>query len=269
MISTKPSQPDSAAPALQRLCRSALCFDTQFAARTVTWLSPETCNQFRFLALNGRWYLGTTLTEDSSHATVQFAYPSEPYMLQPLQISTSALQPYQDQKPQQNLRTLPEGSSVYARLTPAGLFERAELHSVHPTAPMATVTAFSSGVQHQIPLDQITTSVVLPEDHQQAEHPSLGSSGSDVGADSDAAADSDFNDGDDEPVEHNPTALAVLDANFEAARVCTSRLIVQHASCNQYELSQSFKQLMLYFQRFLFNFLLLSALLYEPEPMQG
>ena len=66
-------------------------------------------------------------------------------MLQPLQISTSALQPYQDQKPQQNLRTLPEGSSVYARLTPAGLFERAELHSVHPTAPMATVTAFSSG----------------------------------------------------------------------------------------------------------------------------
>ena len=147
-------------------------------------------------------------------------------MLQPLQISAAALQTYGDQKPQQNLRTLPAGSTVFARLSPAGMFERAELHSVHPTALTATVTAISSGAQHQIPLDQITTSVVLQDKDQQAEQPSLSSSGSDVGADSDAAADSDFDNGDADTMEHNPTALAVLDANLEAARVCTSHLAV-------------------------------------------
>lgn len=115
---------------------------------------------------------------------------------------------------------------MFARLAPVGIFERAELHSVHPTALTATVTAFSSGAQHQVPLDQITTSVVLQDEDQQAEQPSLSSSGSDVGADSDAAADSDFDDGNAETVEHNPTALAVLAANLEAARVCTSHLAV-------------------------------------------
>lgn len=228
VINTKSGQPDNAAPALQRLCRSALCFKEQFAARTLTWLSPETCNQSRFLAPNGRWYLGRILTEDSSHATVHFAYPSEPYMLQSLQISTTALQPYQDQEPQQSLHTLPAGSSVFARLTPVGLFERAELHSVHPAASTATVTAFSSGIQHRIPLDQITTSVVLQDEGRWTEHASLGS-GSDAGGDSDAAADSDFNDDDDEPVAHNPTALAVLDANLEASKVRTSHLAVEDA----------------------------------------
>lgn len=149
---------------------------------------------------------------------MQFTYPSEPYQLQPLQILTSALQPCPDQQPPQSLHTLPAGSSVFARLAPAGLFERAELHSVHPTAPTATVTALSSGLQHQIPVDQITLSVVLPEEDQQGEQPGWGSSGSDVGADSDGAAD--FDDDEDDESAKNPTALAVLDANLEAARVC-------------------------------------------------
>ena len=120
---------------------------------------------------------------------------------------------------------------MFARLTPVGLFERAELHSVHPAASTATVTAFSSGIQHQIPLDQITTTVVLQDEGRWTEHASLGS-GSDAGGDSDAAADSDFNDDDDEPVAHNPTALAVLDANLEAAKVRTSHLAVEECLRN-------------------------------------
>lgn len=111
---------------------------------------------------------------------------------------------------------------MFARLAPAGLFERAELHSVHPTAPRATVTALSSGLQHQIPLEQVTLSVVPQEEDQQGEQPGWGSSGSDVGADSNRAADSDFDDEEDD--EQNPTALAVLGAKQEAARVCTSYL---------------------------------------------
>lgn len=109
---------------------------------------------------------------------------------------------------------------MFARLAPAGLFERAELHSVHPTAPTATVTALTSGLQHQIPLDQITLSVVLQEEDQQGEQLGWCSCGSDVGADSDAAVDSDFNEDDeDDESAKNPTALAVLGANLEAARV--------------------------------------------------
>ena len=150
-------------------------------------------------------------------------------MLQSLQVLTSALQPFQDQKAQQSVGTLPAGSSVFARLTPAGLFEQAELHSVRPTASTATVTAFSSGKQHEIPLDQITTSVVLQDEDHWAEHPSMGSSGSDVAGDSDTAADSVFDDDNDEPAAHNPTALAVLDANLEAARVCKSHTAIKNA----------------------------------------
>ena len=152
---------------------------------------------------------------------MQFTYPSEPYQLQPLKILTSALQPHPDQQPPQSLHTLPAGSVVFARLASTGLFERAELHSVHPIAPTATVTALSSGLQHQIPLDQITLSVVLQEEEgQQGEQPGWGSSGSNVGANSDAAVDSDFNEDDeDDESARSPTALAVLGANLEAARV--------------------------------------------------
>lgn len=115
---------------------------------------------------------------------------------------------------------------MFARLAPAAVFERVELQSVQSVTSTATVTAFSSGVTHQIPLGQITLSVVLQEEDQQAPRSSLGSSGSDIAGDSDDAADSGSNEEDDESMTHNPTALAVLDANLAAARVCTSCILV-------------------------------------------
>lgn len=142
-------------------------------------------------------------------------------MLQPLQISTSAVQPLQAQPLPQSVSTLPAGSSVFARLTPAGLFERAELQHVHPATSTATVTAVSSGSSHQISLDQTTLSVVLMGDVEHTPHPSLGSSGSDTSDASDGAAESASDgDGDVGFTAHNPTALAVLDADLAAAKVC-------------------------------------------------
>lgn len=144
-------------------------------------------------------------------------------MLQPLQISTTAIEPHQDQSPQQSIRTLPAGSVVFARLAHAGIFERAELQSVHPATFIATVTASSSGVRHQIALDQITLSVMLPDEGEHTPLPSWDSSDSDTGADRDDAAGGDFDgDDDDGSMLHNPTALAVLDADLAAAKVCTS-----------------------------------------------
>ncbi|KAL3140756.1 hypothetical protein ABBQ32_005307 [Trebouxia sp. C0010 RCD-2024] len=154
---------------------------------------------------------------------MQFEFPSEPYMLQPLQISTSAVQPLQAQPLPQSVSTLPAGSSVFARLTPAGLFERAELQHVHPATSTATVTAVSSGSSHQISLDQTTLSVVLMGDVEHTPHPSLGSSGSDTSDASDGAAESASDgDGDVGFTAHNPTALAVLDADLAAAKAAAA-----------------------------------------------
>ncbi|KAL3140754.1 hypothetical protein ABBQ32_005307 [Trebouxia sp. C0010 RCD-2024] len=144
-------------------------------------------------------------------------------MLQPLQISTSAVQPLQAQPLPQSVSTLPAGSSVFARLTPAGLFERAELQHVHPATSTATVTAVSSGSSHQISLDQTTLSVVLMGDVEHTPHPSLGSSGSDTSDASDGAAESASDgDGDVGFTAHNPTALAVLDADLAAAKAAAA-----------------------------------------------
>ena len=118
---------------------------------------------------------------------------------------------------------------MFARLTSAGLFERAELQHVHPATSMATVTAVGSGSSHRICLDQITLSIVLLKEDEQTPHPSLGSSGSDMNADMDGDDDSNSDGNDEEDsLAHNPTALAVLDANLAAAKVSITRAALLH-----------------------------------------
>ena len=162
---------------------------------------------------------------------MQFEYPSEPYMLQPLQISMSAVQPYHDQKPEQALSVLPAGTTVFARLRPDGLYERAELQSADPATSIATVTIFSSGLTQQIPFDHVTQSVVLQDEDPQAPAQSSGSSGSNVSMEADDLAEFESEEEEDNGIiMHNPTALAVLDADMAASRVNVTCTLAVHAS---------------------------------------
>lgn len=177
----------------------------------------------RFIAPNGRWYLGRLLSRDRAQATVQFEHPSEPYMLHSLQVSAAALQPYNPQQTQTALSDLQPGSTVFARLSQHGLFERSELHGFNPVLTTATVTVVSSGVQHQLPVDQIIQTVTLNDTDQ------LINSNSDSEIDHDSDVDSLSDDmalSEDEAevqngtTHHSTAALAVLDADLAASQVC-------------------------------------------------
>lgn len=157
---------------------------------------------------------------------MQFEHPSEPYMLQPLQILISAVQPYLDQKAEQALSVLPAGTTVFARLRPDGLYERAELQSTHSATSTGTVTIFSSGHTQQIPFDQITQSVVLQEEDSQVPAQSSGSSSSNVSLEADDLAEFDSEEEDSSLIMHNPTALAVLNADMAASRVSVTCTLV-------------------------------------------
>ena len=155
-------------------------------------------------------------------------------MLQPLQIPAAALEPHEGTKSLEDLYALPAGSTVFARLTPRGLFERAELDSVQPNAVTATVTAFNSGARHHVPIHHITQSVVLQDASHEASSEELGSSDNDVGDEGDDMGESDSQDEDSAPL--GPTALAVFDADSAAccsisALLCLGPLECCTASC--------------------------------------
>ena len=83
-------------------------------------------------------------------------------MLQPLQVSAAAVQPH-EVTPQQAVLELPTGSTVYARLSPHSLYERAELLSVQPGRSQAVVALHSTGAQHQVAADQLVQSVAIEQ----------------------------------------------------------------------------------------------------------
>ena len=177
----------------------------------------------RFIAPNGRWYLGKLLSLDNAQAAVQFEHPSEPYMLHSLQVSAAALQPYNPQQTQTALSDLQPGSTVFARLSPHGLFERSELHGLNPALTTATVTVVSSGGQHQVPVDQIIQSVTLTDTDQLIN--SNSDSDIDYGSDVDSLGDGMALSEDEAEVQsgtmHRSTAaLAVLDADLAVCQVC-------------------------------------------------
>ena len=150
-------------------------------------------------------------------------------MLHSLQVSAAALQPYNPQRTQTALSDLQPGSTVFARLSPHGLFERSELHGINPALTTATVTVVSSGVQHQVPVDQIVQSVTLNDTDQVINSDS--DSGIDHGSDVDSLSD-DMGLSEDETEVQNGTthrstaALAVLDADLAASQVNKSHLCV-------------------------------------------
>ena len=141
-------------------------------------------------------------------------------MLQPLQMSLSALQPLQENDTQHNLLSLPAGTTVFARLTAGGLYMPAELQGITSATSTANVTIFSSGSSHQVPLKHVVQKVVLDDEASAVQ------SGSSDGSDSDdaslpgdelaqdAAAEEDI-----AFVAHNPAALAVLHADAAASKV--------------------------------------------------
>jgi len=176
----------------------------------------------RFLAPNGRWYLGRVIKQAGDYATVQFEHPSEPYMLEHLQVQVSAVQPHHMQQNEPALSSLPPGSTVYARLAPHALFERSEIQSINPDTNTAHVTAVSSGSQHQVPLACIAQSITYDQDVQEVNDYSASEDGfgSDVDSLSDDMPWSD-NDMDTERgvVSHGTVALAVLDADLAASKV--------------------------------------------------
>jgi len=183
----------------------------------------------RFIAPNGRWYLGRLLSLDKDQATVQFEHPSEPYMLHSLQVSAVALQPYSPQQTQTALSDLQPGSTVFARLSPHGLFDRSELHGLNPALTTATVTVVSSGVQHQVFVDQIVQSVTLNNTDQVINNDS--DSEIDHGSDIDSLSDDTALSEDEAEVQngtmHRSTAaLAVLDADLAASQVTNSHIHV-------------------------------------------
>lgn len=153
---------------------------------------------------------------------MQFEHPSEPYMLHSLQVSAAALQPYNPQQTQTALSDLEPGSTVFARLSPYGLFEQSELHGLNPALTTATVTVVSSGVQHQVPVDQIIQSVNLNDTDQliNSNSDSEIAHGSDIDSLSDDMALSE----DEAELQNGTThrssaALAVLDADLAASQV--------------------------------------------------
>ena len=144
-------------------------------------------------------------------------------MLHSLQVSAAALQPYNPQQTQTALSDLQPGSTVFARLSLHGLFERSELHGINPALTTATVTVVSSGVQHQVPVDQIIQSVTLndTDKHVNSNSDSEDDHGSDVDSLSDDMALSE----DEAEVQNGTThrssaARAVLDADLAASQVC-------------------------------------------------
>ena len=181
----------------------------------------------RFIAPNGRWYLGRLLSLDETQATVQFEHPSEPYMRHSLQVSAAALQPYDPQQSHTALSDLQPGSTVFARLSPHGLFERSELHGLNPALTTATVTVVSSGVQHQVPVDQIIQSVTLDDTDDLIN--SNSDSEIDHATDVDSLSD-DMGLSEGKAEVQNGTrrcstaALAVLDADLAASQVNSSHI---------------------------------------------
>ncbi|DBA87566.1 hypothetical protein WJX77_000422 [Trebouxia sp. C0004] len=179
----------------------------------------------RFIAPNGRWYLGRLLSLDQAQARMQFEHPSEPYMLHSLQVSAAALQPYNPQQTQTALSDLQAGSTVFARLSSHGLFERSELDGIDPALKTATVTVVSSGVQHQVNVEQIIQSVTLNDTAKLIN--SNSDSENDHGSDVDSSSD-DMALSEDEAEVRNGTmhrssaALAVLDADLAASQAAAA-----------------------------------------------
>lgn len=147
-------------------------------------------------------------------------------MLHNLQVSAAALQPYNPQQTQTALADLQPGSTVFARLSPHGLFERSELHGVTSALTTATVTVVSSGVQHQVPVDQIIQTVTL-DDNELIN--SNSDSEIDHGSDIDSLSD-DMGLSEDEAevqngtTHHSTAALAVLNADLAASQVNHSHI---------------------------------------------
>lgn len=183
----------------------------------------------RFIAPNGRCYLGRLIKQDKTQATIQFEHPSEPYMLHNLQVSNSALQPHQPQPSQSLLSDLPPGSTVFVRLAPHSLYERSELQGIDSAKTRATVTIVSSGAQHHVPVDQVIQAITLDDDDAFI---SDDVSGGDVCSDDDRDSNDmpwsgDEAEVEDGPTHHNSAALAVLDADLAASKVHTVALLMQ------------------------------------------
>lgn len=173
----------------------------------------------RFLAPNGQWHLGRLLRQDDSSATVQFEYPTEPYMLQSLQIANTALQPHREGLKQPAVSELPPGSIVYVRLKSNELLQRAELDSINFDTATASVTIVSTGAQHQAPL----AAVVLQETVQPDHHGDASSSQD--GADTSDGDMSLSEDEEDEPGStqlYNAVSLAVLGADQAATQAAAA-----------------------------------------------
>ena len=171
----------------------------------------------RFLAPNGRWYYGKHLSSTEESASVSFLHPSEPYMLRSVQVPAAGVQAYElgHQAP---VLELPEGSKIYVRLEPYGLYERAELLSADPFQMQATVALLSTGEQHQVAAEQLTQSVTADQPDTQTD----GVSQSDSGA-GQTASDEDSQDEEDTgggALVRGHVALAVGDADDAALRVC-------------------------------------------------
>ncbi|DBB17994.1 hypothetical protein WJX82_004577 [Trebouxia sp. C0006] len=186
---------------------------------------PAVHQLHRFIAPNGRWYLGRLLSLDKDQATAQFEHPSEPYMLHSLQVSAAALQPYDPQQTQTALADLQPGSTVFARLSPHGLFEQSELHGLNPALTTATVTVVSSGAQHHVPVDQIIQSVTLDDTDDLIN--SNSDSEIDHGSDIDSLSDDmGLSEGEAEVqngTRHRSTAaLAILDADLAASQAAAA-----------------------------------------------
>ena len=162
--------------------------------------------------------MGRHLSTTDEFASVSFLYPTLPYMLQPLQVPTAAVQPHEP-KQQPPVLQLPMGSTVYAQLSPNSLYERAELLSAQPGRLQAVVALHSTGAQHQVAADRLTQSVMT----QQHEDDSGGDSGTARGHSQSEASGSDDNeeetDADEAPAVRGHVASAVWDADEAAMQV--------------------------------------------------
>ena len=158
-------------------------------------------------------------------------------MLHSLQVSAAALQPYDPQQTQTALADLQPGSTVFARLSPHGLFEQSELHGLNPALTTATVTVVSSGAQHHVPVDQIIQSVTLDDTDDLIN--SNSDSEIDHGSDIDSLSDDmGLSEGEAEvqngTTHRSTAALAVLDADLAASQVCVPACLCARFSfcCN-------------------------------------
>lgn len=134
-------------------------------------------------------------------------------MLHPLQVSATAVQQHQEQ-PQQSLFNLPTGSTVYARLSLTGLYERAELLSMQPGQSRALVALHSTGTQHQVAADELVRSITIPQHEAQSD------SSADIDSEASSSGGSqDTEDADEELHMRGRVASAVWDADEAAVQV--------------------------------------------------